>query len=217
MVASQCTGGTPQCERCEKRGVKCEYIPCSQQKASSTGSPTPPAFPERQLSRPTPYHASHSSQGSATSWHSTGTSYQDYFPDGRTSFEQQNDWRSQSYGPTASEVQLSQPSYFGGVPVQPVASAPFGRDVYDQATYSYHTHGQPGFQAGIPSHQTYADGSFPSGYVTSDAHLGPGDQSLAFGYVRGQGSSSLPVQQPSHRSYVCLLAVSDDTTDLSCL
>ncbi|KZT13161.1 uncharacterized protein LAESUDRAFT_32360 [Laetiporus sulphureus 93-53] len=34
----KCTGGTPQCERCEKKGVKCEYIPIQQQKLAAAAA-----------------------------------------------------------------------------------------------------------------------------------------------------------------------------------
>ncbi|KAI0698900.1 hypothetical protein BC835DRAFT_1304692 [Cytidiella melzeri] len=196
----KCTGGSPQCERCLKRGVKCEYIPCNQQKAASTGSPTPPAQPERQMHHPIAFYQSQSSQSSTTPWQQSGSSYPDYFHDGRTSFEQRNDWRHQANGPIATEGQVSQ-SYLNVIPDQPRTSdVVFSRDTYSQATYSYQTYGQPGFQTTLPSHQSYTDGSFPSGYVTSDAHLGSGDQPLPFGYGGGPGRTSLLDQHSSHRS-----------------
>lgn len=177
--------------------MKCEYIPCSQQKASSSGSPTPPALPEHQLHPPVPYYSSHNR---TTSWQHTGSTYESYFPDGRTSLEQQGDWRNQTYASIAPEPQLSQP-YFSGLPAHPTSTeATFAGDEYDQATLCYHTYGQSTLQPGIPSHPGYAGGTFPSGFITTEAHLGSGDQSLSYGYGQQHGRVAFRAQIPSHRS-----------------
>ncbi|KAI0092582.1 hypothetical protein BDY19DRAFT_492985 [Irpex rosettiformis] len=198
----KCTGGTPRCERCQKRGVKCEYIPCSQQKAaSSTGSPTPPALSERQVENTMPFYAAQSSQSGSTPWQQVGNTFSDYFHDGRTSYEQRNDWQHQAYGPIASDEQMAQ-SYFNGVPAHQRITGPvtFNTDAYNSSPYSYHTHGHADFQSTVPSHQSYTSGPIPSGYVTADAYLQSGDHLQSFGYGQGHGRRSLLDDGPSHRS-----------------
>lgn len=154
---------------------------------------------ERQLQHPVPYYASHSSRSGTSSWQQTGPSYESYFPDRRLSYEQQADWRNQAYGSINPEAQLSQP-YFGGLPghARPT-EADFAPDEYDQATLSYHSYGQPSLQPAVPSHQSYTGGAFPSGFVTTGAHLGSGDQSLAYGYSQEHGRAAFQAQIPSHR------------------
>ncbi|KZT74576.1 hypothetical protein DAEQUDRAFT_753970 [Daedalea quercina L-15889] len=76
----KCSGGTPQCERCEKRGAKCEYIPIHVQRqqtaAAAVGSsgghatPSPSSAPRSLPSTPLPWPSSGSSHYGPTTRHS---------------------------------------------------------------------------------------------------------------------------------------------------
>ncbi|KAF9817662.1 hypothetical protein IEO21_03318 [Rhodonia placenta] len=62
----KCSGGTPQCERCEKKGVRCEYIPIHQQRmaANTTMQHNQSAihlygYPSAQVSRSVPSSPDH--------------------------------------------------------------------------------------------------------------------------------------------------------------
>lgn len=203
----QCTGGSPQCERCEKRGVKCEYIPCSQQKASSSTPSTPPSVSEAHFlpQHLPPYYAGgHHARRSPTSWPHAGAAYQDYFPEGATAYEEHDHWHDQAYALSPSNMQVPQP-FVGGAPAQSRTARPaYGGDDYNQATYSYQTYGQSAsVHPTIPSHPGYSVGAFPSGYAAPDAHTGAADHSLSYGYVAGHGGhgrGAFQAHSPSQRS-----------------
>lgn len=203
VIVAQCSGGTPQCERCEKRGVKCEYIPCSQQKTSSSSPSTPPSAPESLHFMPqpmSPYFHGHSPRRSPTSWQQASSAY-DYFPETPNTYEEQGHWQTQGYGLSPSAAQVP-PQFFGGAPAQTRAARPaYSGEDYNQPTYSYHTYGQgTSVQPTIPSHQGYSAGTFPNGYVAPDAHVGAADPSLSYGYGGGHGRATLQAHLPSQRA-----------------
>ena len=150
-----------------------------------------------------PFYASQSPQSSSTPWQQIGNTYSDYLHDGRTSYELQDDWRHQAYNPIASDGQMAQ-TYFSGPPAhsRTTDTASFNREAYRHSPYSYHTHGQAGFQPTVPSHQSYTSGSIPSGYVTADAYLQSGDHLSSFGYGGDHAQRSLLDDNPSHRPCV---------------
>lgn len=200
----QCSGATPQCERCEKRGVKCEYIPCSQQKASSSSPKTPPSMPEHLMHHPAPphYFASQSLRTvSPATWHPNAPAYQGYLPDAPHAFEHPPDWQNQVFGIPTSNAQVP-PGYFGDAATQqrPPRSIYSGED-FDQATYSYQAYGQGALAPqNISSHPEYADGAFPSGYAAPDVYTGPSDPSLSYGYGGHHGRTTAQAHLPSQRS-----------------
>ena len=192
----QCTGTTPQCERCSKRGIKCEYIPCSQQKAASSSPPLRPAYPEHTVRPSMPsYQSSPSLHRAAPSWQ------QGFYPDGSNPYHQQpNDWPSHSYG-AMTESQVQAPS-FNGVPVHPRAvRTHYGGDDHSQTSFGYQPYGDTSTaQSGFSSHHTYPGGPFPSAYPTSDLDMGSGDLPLSYAYSADHGRAASQARISSQQS-----------------
>ncbi|EKM59609.1 uncharacterized protein PHACADRAFT_250218 [Phanerochaete carnosa HHB-10118-sp] len=201
----QCSGDSPRCERCEKRGHKCEYIPCSQQKASSSSNPSTPSAPEAHfMPQPvSPYFSAQSSPGSSTSWQHANGAYQEYFPDTPAAYQQgDHHWQNQAYpNLSPSNTQVPQQQFYGGAPAHSRAARPaYSGEDFNQPTYSYQTYGQgTSVQPTIPSHPGYSVGSVPNGYGAPDAHTGPADPSLSYGYG-GHGRAAFQAHLPSQRA-----------------
>ncbi len=181
-IPVQCTGASPQCERCEKRGIKCEYIPCSQQKASSSSPPMPPRVPDPPQSMPA-YPAGTSRHRSSSSWQQAGT-HQAYFSGGSHPYQQQGDWGNAPLAASATEAQLV-PQYYGGAPVQTRTGRTYysGEQFGGQATYDYQNYRDSSTAQPVSSsHPAYAGGPFPSAYPTPDMDMGSGDLTLSYSY-----------------------------------
>ena len=118
----KCTGASPQCERCEKKGVKCQYIPCSQQKANAASSSSPAS--QSPVSPPS-YPVGHS-QYHSPQWQQPDSNVQGYIPDSSGGYATPMDWRKSTHR-TPSHHQ-----HFGQ---QPISISPYGTD-YPTTTYS---------------------------------------------------------------------------------
>lgn len=198
----KCTGTTPQCERCSKRDIKCEYIPCSQQKAASSSPPMRPSFPEYPVRPAAPsYRSSPSLHRSSTSWPQAGGAVQGFYPDGSNLYRQQNDWPDQAFGASLPESQVT-PPYFNGVPGHPRATRThYGVEDYSQEAYGYQTFGEPStIQPGFPSHHGYTGGPIPSGYPSPEINMGPGDPALSYAYSADHGRVASQARATSQHS-----------------
>lgn len=178
----QCTGTTPQCERCSKRAIKCEYIPCSQQKAASSSPPLRPTYPDHLVSPSPPYQSRPLLHRATSSWQP------DYYADGHGSYHAHRDWTSQEFGVSMSESQAQGQSY-NGVPGHPrAARSLYNGEDYSPAGYGYQTFGETSTaQPDFSSHNTYQGGLFPSTYPSSDTDMGSGDLGLSYAYSADPG------------------------------
>ena len=191
----QCTGTTPQCERCSKRSIKCEYIPCSQQKAASSSPPLRPTYPEHLVTPSPPYQSRPLLHRATASWQP------DYYADGHNSYHPPRDWTGQDVGVSMSESQAKGQS-FNGVPVHPrTARSHYSGDDYGPAAYGYQPFGETSTaQPAFPSHHGYTGGPFPSGYPSPELNMGSGDPSMTFGYAADRGTTSAQARIPSQQS-----------------
>lgn len=107
VTSKQCTGGTPRCERCEKKGVKCEYIPCSQQKASTNASPTASSeldiLYSQSIMGSTPLPSQYAPQ-----WQTPAHGYPTPMTASPMPYQQHSDWQ-----PNTTTAMPQQHSYYG--------------------------------------------------------------------------------------------------------
>lgn len=166
---AQCTGTTPKCERCEKRGMKCEYIPCSQQKAASNDSPPPQSLPSSG-SHNGPNRQYSSDQYASQQWQQSGAPFDSSYG----SYGQQPvDWQGHPSQRTAS---LQQPRYgahglHAGQPLDAYSQSSYPH----QQQYSMMTASSAGSYTQrpvVPSQQSYSGMAMQNGYAGSDATLG---------------------------------------------
>lgn len=155
LIITQCTGATPKCERCEKKGVKCEYIPCSQQKASATTSPS--SSPAQLAAAYNPKSSHQSTQYAPSQWQSSGRSHQIYMTESSMPYQQHPDWQANT---SASMLQQSQ---F------------YGNASYSQS--SYPSNNSPAISAMARTGVNYGQ----PGIVPSQAYLGSGYPELLGG------------------------------------
>ncbi|KAJ3558653.1 hypothetical protein NM688_g798 [Phlebia brevispora] len=198
----KCTGTTPQCERCGKRGIKCEYIPCSQQKAASSSPPMRPTYPEQPVRPAAPsYHSSPTVHRPTASWSPVEGVTQGFYSGGSSAYHQRGDWPDQSFGASFSESQVPVP-YASGPPAHPRhARAHYSGEQYSQAAYGYQSFGDTSTaQPVFPSHNGYTGGPFPSGYPTPDVNMGSGDPALSFGYSADPEPAASQARIPSQQS-----------------
>lgn len=173
----KCTGASPQCERCEKKGVKCQYIPCSQQKANAASSSSPAS--QSPVSPPS-YPVGHS-QYHSPQWQQSDRNVQGYISDSSGGFGTQMDWRNK---PTPQAL-----SHHQHYAQQSISS--YGVD-YPSTTYSPQGsfHQQPPMTRGGGSvtQTQYSQSGYQSqaGYPQAD----PAVSGLSYGY--GVAQSRLP-------------------------
>ncbi|KAI0786421.1 hypothetical protein C8Q75DRAFT_734795 [Abortiporus biennis] len=180
----KCTGATPRCERCEKKGVKCEYIPCSQQKAASAGSQSP------QISQHPLHVPSHASPYvSPQQWQQMHHSQPAYVSE-PTSYAEQVDWRS-SRSSTSSPLLQQQYMTNSQIPPQLYGMSGVGQAAYTSSNGAFIQ--QPAVGRGgisYPQNQPQQLG-YPAGYQTPDLTL-QNPSNMAFAYT--------DIQQPSGHS-----------------
>ncbi|PCH41631.1 hypothetical protein WOLCODRAFT_137505 [Wolfiporia cocos MD-104 SS10] len=150
----KCTGGTPQCERCEKKGVKCEYIPIHQQRLAAAAAQSPHGainLPVGHTTRTT----SRSVPSSPIPWPHSGRPYQTYASD--PSYVMQNEWQDQYGFPTQTSPQhLTHHSAHSA----PAIGAGYGR-VYHQTDAPHSVHSPASSPQALargysPPHQVYS-------------------------------------------------------------
>lgn len=158
--------------------MKCEYIPCSQQKAASNDSPPPQSFPTTGSHTP-PSRPYSTEQYPPQQWQQPGipfdSSYAPYS-------QQPVDWQGH---PSQRTSMLQQPRYGAhGVHTQPLDASPYSQSAYPhQQSYNMMptASGSSYAQRPIVPSQQYASVAMQNGYMAPDVPLG--SSSLNYPYT----------------------------------
>ncbi|KAI0721941.1 hypothetical protein C8T65DRAFT_171382 [Cerioporus squamosus] len=148
----KCSGTTPRCERCHKKGIECTYMPLSEQRGGTGGSISRSGTPVAPMHGGSGHSHSHGSSRLAQSsggWQTGGQGY----PAG-TGYPTPQGWQEPQY--TGSQGSQSNQAY-AGVPM-----------AYQQGFDQQTAFAQASTQGGADLYaQSYAQQGYPSGTTYS--------------------------------------------------
>ncbi|RDX53067.1 hypothetical protein OH76DRAFT_66671 [Lentinus brumalis] len=145
----KCSGTTPRCERCQKKGIECTYMPLSEQRVGGTGGSISrsgtPVTPMHGASGLNHSHGASRLAQSSGGWQTGGQAY----PAG-TGYPTPQGWQESQYA--GSQGSQSNQAY-AGVPM-----------AYQQGFDQQATFAQQSSQGGTDMYaQSYAPQGYPSG------------------------------------------------------
>lgn len=217
----KCSGETPNCARCKQKGSKCEYIPCSQQRAQQSSTTAPNAVSSSQNPAAVRNSAAHSRSPSlgleypSAQWQQS-TRNQQYALE--STYPSSVDWRTSSS--TSNSTSLAQQR---GHPQAALSSQSYATGM----TYGDHFQSQSAYGMGhsvrsdglythsyAPSHRERMASSAHSGYPHTDFSMGLSNMSAGYSGV-DHGASHISTSSSHHTGYPSSYYQTDDSIFMS--
>jgi len=213
----KCSGETPSCARCKQKGSKCEYIPCSQQRAQQS-SAAPAAGPvssqNPSVARSTAGHSrspSLSLEYPSPQWQQQPVRNQQYVLDS-SPYPSTIDWRSQSSALNGASLAQQRGLSQAALSSQSYGDMSYGDGLQSQSSYGLgHSVRSDGLYTQSSYTQSHRDRlAAQSGYSHSDFSLGLSNMSPGYAGVDHSASQINASSSHHHAGYPNTYYQTDD-------